>query len=53
VDDDDEEILDSIVNSYAEGDRAQETDEEPVKVILIQQQEAKQAVQLLQSYEEQ
>jgi hypothetical protein len=35
VDDGDEEILDSVVEAYSEGDRAQETDKEPVEVILI------------------
>jgi hypothetical protein len=53
VDDDDEEILDSVVEAYSEGDRAQETDEEPVEVIPVRSQEALQAVRLLQSYEEQ
>ena len=53
VDDDDEEILDSVVEVYSENDRAQETDEETVEVIPIRQQEAMQAVQLLQRYEEQ
>jgi hypothetical protein len=53
VDDGDEEILDSVVEAYSEGDRAQETDEEPVEIILIKSQKALQAVRLLQSYKEQ
>jgi hypothetical protein len=39
-----------LFKAYSEGDRAQETDEEPVEVIPIRQQEAMQAVQLLQRY---
>jgi hypothetical protein len=41
------------VDSYAEGDRAQETDKEPVEIVPIRQQEAMEAIRLLQSYEEQ
>jgi DDE superfamily endonuclease len=37
VDDSDEEILDSIVEAYSEGDRVQETDEEPMEVVLVRQ----------------
>jgi hypothetical protein len=44
INDGDEEILDSVVKAYSEGDRAQETDEEAVEVIPIRQQEAMQAV---------
>jgi hypothetical protein len=46
-------ILDYVIDSYAEGDRAQETDEEDVEIILIRQLDAMQAVRLLQTYEEQ
>jgi hypothetical protein len=53
VDDDDDEVLDQLVDAYAEGDRAEETDEEPVEVVPIGQSDAIQAVQLLQQYEEQ
>jgi hypothetical protein len=38
---------------YAEGDRVQETDEEPVEIVLIRQQEVMEARRLLQSYKEQ
>jgi hypothetical protein len=44
VNDGDKEILDSVVKAYSKGDRAQETDKEAVKVILIRQQKAMQAV---------
>ena len=44
VKDDEEGILDLIIKAYAEGDRAQETDKEPVKFEPIRQQEAMQAV---------
>jgi DDE superfamily endonuclease len=44
-------ILYSVVEAYSEGDRAHETDEEPVEVIQIRRQEAMQAVQLLQRYQ--
>jgi hypothetical protein len=40
VDDEDDQILDQVVDSYAEGDSAQETDEEPVEIVAIRQQEA-------------
>ena len=53
VKDDEKGILDLTIKAYAEGDRAQETDKEPVKFELIRQQEAMQAVQLLQRYKEQ
>jgi hypothetical protein len=53
VDDAENEILDHVIDSYAEGDRAQETDEEDVEVVLIRQSDAMQAVRLLQTYEEQ
>ncbi|ERF72520.1 hypothetical protein EPUS_02801 [Endocarpon pusillum Z07020] len=53
VDDSNEEILDSIVEGYSEGNRAQETDEESVEDIPIRSEEAMQAIQLLQRYEEQ
>jgi hypothetical protein len=53
VNDGDKEILDLVVKAYSEGDRAQETDKEAVEVIPIRQQEAMQAVQLLQRYKEQ
>jgi hypothetical protein len=35
VDDAENEILDHVIDSYAEEDRAQETDEEDVEVVLI------------------
>jgi hypothetical protein len=38
IDNSDKEILNSIVKAYSEGDRAQETDKEPVEIILIRQQ---------------
>jgi hypothetical protein len=41
------------VDLYAEGDRAQETDEEPVEIVPIRQQEEMEAIRLLQSYKEQ
>jgi hypothetical protein len=47
------EILDHVINSYAEKGRAQKTDEEDVEVVLIRQSDAMQAVRLLQTYEEQ
>ena len=53
IEDNDEEILSSTIEAYAEGDRLQENDEEPVEFEPIQHQEAMQAVQLLQRYEEQ
>jgi hypothetical protein len=53
VDNTKDEILNLVIDSYAEGDRAQETDEEDVEVILIRQSDAMQAVRLLQTYEEQ
>jgi hypothetical protein len=53
VDDDDEEILEAVIEAYSEGDRAQETDEEPTEVIPVRQQEAMDSIQLLQRYEEQ
>jgi hypothetical protein len=48
-----DEILDLVIDLYAEEDRAQETDEEDVEVILIRQSDAMQAVRLLQTYKEQ
>jgi hypothetical protein len=53
VEDKDEEILDTVIDSYTEGDREQETDDESVDIVLIGQHEAMQAVQPLQRYEEQ
>jgi hypothetical protein len=53
VDDAEDEILDHVIDSYAEGDRTQETDEEDVEVVRIRQSDAMQAVRLLQTYEEQ
>jgi hypothetical protein len=53
VDDDDEEFLEAVIEAYSEGDRAQETDEEPTEVIPVRQQEAMDSIQLLQRYEEQ
>ena len=54
VDDEDEEILQDVVDSYTEGDRMYETDEEePPEVPRVHQQEAIDALQLLQRYEEQ
>jgi hypothetical protein len=53
VDDTENEILDYVIDSYAEGDRAQETDEEDVEVVPVRQSDAMQAVRLLQTYEEQ
>lgn len=54
VDDHEEEILETVIEAYSEGDRAQETDEEePVEVIPVKQQEAMDAILLLQRYEEQ
>jgi hypothetical protein len=53
VDDPDGVILDSIVDAYVEADRDRETDEETQPMSIIKQQEAMQAVQLLQRYEEQ
>jgi hypothetical protein len=53
MDNEDDQILNQVVNSYAEGDRAQETDEEPVEIVLIRQQEAIEAIRLLQSYKKQ
>jgi hypothetical protein len=53
VDDDDEEIFKAVVEAYSEGDRAQEMDKEPMKVILMRQQEAMDSIQLLQRYKEQ
>jgi hypothetical protein len=53
VDNAENEILDHVIDSYAEEDRAQETDEEDVEVVLIRQSDAMQAVRLLQTYEEQ
>jgi hypothetical protein len=38
VEDDDEEIFDSTIEAYAEGERAQETDGEPVEFEPIQPQ---------------
>ena len=51
--DNDEDLLDLIIEAYSEGDRAQETDEEPIEVIPIRQEEAMQAIWLLQRYKEQ
>jgi hypothetical protein len=45
--------LDSIVDAFVEGDRDRETDEETQPMSSVKQQEAMQAVQLLQRYEEQ
>ena len=54
VDDEDEEILQQVADSYTEGDRAYETDEEkPVEIPRIRQQKAIEAIQLLERYEEQ
>jgi hypothetical protein len=53
VDDAKDEILNHVIDSYAEGDRAQETDEEDVEVVPIRQSDAMQAVRLLQTYKEQ
>jgi hypothetical protein len=54
VDDHKEEILETVIEAYSEGDRAQETDEEePVEVIPVKQQEAMDAILLLQRYKEQ
>ena len=47
VEDEDKEILDTVIDFYIEGDREQETDEESVNIVLIKQHEAMQAVQLL------
>jgi hypothetical protein len=35
-----DEILDLVIDLYAEGDRAQETDKEDVEVVLIRQSDA-------------
>jgi cytochrome c-type biogenesis protein CcmH/NrfF len=53
VEDENEEILNTVIDSYTEGDSEQETDEESIDVVPIKQHEAMQAVQLLQCYEEQ
>jgi hypothetical protein len=53
VKDEDEEILDTVIDSYTKGDREQETDEESIDIVSIKQYEAMQAVQLLQRYDEQ
>lgn len=53
VNDEEDDILTHVVDSYAEGDRAEETDEEPAEVIPIKQSDAMEAVRLLQAYEEQ
>jgi hypothetical protein len=53
VDDAENEILDHVIDSYAEGDRAQKTDEKDVEIILIRQSDAMQAVRLLQTYKKQ
>jgi hypothetical protein len=53
VDNTKDEILDYVIDSYAERDRAQETDEKDVEVVLIRQLDAMQAVRLLQTYKEQ
>jgi hypothetical protein len=53
INNEDDQILNQVVDSYTEGARAQETDEEPVEIVPIRQQEAMEAIRLLQSYEEQ
>lgn len=44
IKDNNKKILDSIVDSYTEGDREQETDKELIKDILIRQQKAIQTI---------
>ena len=53
VNDVNEDILDSIISSYVECNRTQETNKELIKVVPIRQQETMQTVRLLQHYEEQ